>query len=483
MARLFCSLFAFISLMCCEASANDGARITPIRNGKLQMGFLRDGFLYTVQRGGFALSDVKVVHVYHRLYKLPVNPMKTQNDKPVCFEMSGGEAIINPSSFLRWRISPQKSYWGVCTGLDDAKTEVFYIPVRLMKPLPITKIFVGASSKDVPGFWSPWNRSLDGSEIIEKIALMYWHTKGKRLSSLWPRFPTRPEHPKGSNGIYFDFVPKIDESWIRLFILFEKDVFDCSIDRHENKYGGGPFWIKDNPFQPKNNIIEMWDCPIASFLVQNLKDGEYDGSYDLPMWHRQRREDLKVVKIGMISTNMRDAFYVFDHRNNYYFLTTSGKIYFVERPPAFDPKSISRLIAGLNDENFKARESASRKLIAFGRPAEKLLEDHLSKPHSAEQKRRLEHIIDRIKNYPISETKLLWNDEKRPVDRLLFDMDHRKIYAFTKPDANKRRYVFEIQDKPRPRLLTLPKASKAPASLPDSAKFFFDFACSLQKEK
>jgi hypothetical protein len=57
------------------------------------------------------------------------------------------------------------------------------------------------------------------------------------------------------------------------------------------------------------------------------------------------------------------------------------------------------------------------------------------------------------------------------------------MYAITKPDAVKLQYFFEIQDKPQLRFLILPKESKAPSSLPESARLFYDFARSLRDGK
>ena len=106
-----------------------------------------------------------------------------------------------------------------------------------------------------------------------------------------------------------------------------------------------------------------------------------------------------------------------------------------------------------------------------------------SKSTSPEQRRRITQILDELRPLPDRTTKLLWQDEKRPVDKLLFDQDRNKIYAFTKPNQRKQVYFFEIGDKPQPRLFAGNIAPASPASMPASTRLFLEYARFVRSTK
>lgn len=62
------------------------------------------------------------------------------------------------------------------------------------------------------------------------------------------------------------------------------------------------------------------------------------------------------------------------------------------------------------------------------------------------------------------------------MNKLLFDQDKNKVYAFTKPNQKKQVYFFEITDKPQPRLFTGNPAPDSPASVPASTRLFLEYA-------
>ena len=167
---------------------------------------------------------------------------------------------------------------------------------------------------------------------------------------------------------------------------------------------------------------------------------------------------------------------MFQRRDDYYFTTISGKIY-VAPPLTVNSKKVEGLIADLDSEVFTTREKATKDLQAIGKPAQPALEGRLSQqPISPEQKRRITRILSELKRLPDRETKLLWQDEKRPVDKLLFDQDKDKVYAFTKPDQEKSVYFFEIAGKPEARLYTGKGDAAKPASVPASVQTFVEYA-------
>ena len=152
-------------------------------------------------------------------------------------------------------------------------------------------------------------------------------------------------------------------------------------------------------------------------------------------------EDLikeHATKQGWIGTEMSEPFYAFERHSDYYFATITGKIYAAPRLPV-DAKKTEALIADLDSEAFATREKATADLRAIGKPAQPALEGRSTQqPISAEQKRRITRLLADIKRLPDRETQLIWDDEKRPVEKLLFDLDKDKVYAFTKPDQDKR---------------------------------------------
>ena len=134
------------------------------------------------------------------------------------------------------------------------------------------------------------------------------------------------------------------------------------------------------------------------------------------------------------------------------------------------------LIANLDSDVFSTREIAMKELRAMGKAAQQSLELHLSKSTSPEQRRRITQILGELRPLPDRATKLLWHDASRPVDKLLFDQDKNKVYAFTKPNKEKQVFFFEIADNPQPRLFTGNIAPDAPTSVPVSTRLFLEYA-------
>jgi hypothetical protein len=66
-------------------------------------------------------------------------------------------------------------------------------------------------------------------------------------------------------------------------------------------------------------------------------------------------------------------------------------------PPSDPPKKVSQLILDLDSDDFDTRERASRDLERLGRLARPFLERALKKGPSAEMKRRVEELLDRLK--------------------------------------------------------------------------------------
>src|SRR5262249_10948654 len=104
------------------------------------------------------------------------------------------------------------------------------------------------------------------------------------------------------------------------------------------------------------------------------------------------------------------------------------------------------------------------------------LEERLSKPGSLEQLNRISQLLGEIRRLPDRETQLLWKDEQRPVDKLLFDQDKDRVYAFTKPDKEKRVDFFEIAGKPEPQLFTGKANPDTFAGVPQSVRLFLEYA-------
>ena len=282
--------------------------------------------------------------------------------------------------------------------------------------------------------------------------------------------PACPEWDRDFKGIYFDFIPAKEEDRISLFILFDKKNLEYS-GKHQ-RYSA-------------TNVIEIWDCEKGG-KDNTFKDGTFDGNDQILLdlislvspgaLHPKPWELLK----AWIATDMSEPFYVFARKDDYYFTTISGKVY-VAPHVALDPKKMEQLIAELDSDTYEIREKATRNLRNLGKPAQPFLEAHLSHSISQEQKRRIIQILDAIQGLPDRETRLLWKDENRPVDKILFDLDKDKVYAFTKPNRDKQMYFFEIATKPQPHLFTGKPDLDGPTTVPASARTFLEYARFVRK--
>jgi hypothetical protein len=346
-------------------------------------------------------------------------------------------------------------FWGTERTLDDRNTRIFRIPEKQLDHVR------GGRTKKLSEYDLPGGESIEfvkkyyfwgGSILIAGEAHRYWEERQGGISAT-AGDPEDEDWPKGSEGVYFDFVPANggEQKSILLFILFEEKVISAE--------------KKEQCLSAQKNLIETWRClePKPS-EAEPIKTGT-------------------LVKKESIATSMSEPFYVFQEKDDYYFTTISGKIY-VARLARVDPKKIEGLIADLDSELFATREKATENLRTLGRQAQPALECRLAKePISAEQKRRITRLIGELKRRPDRETQLLWQDEKRPVEKLLFDQDKDKVYAFTKPDKEKRVWFFEITEKPEPRLYTGKADAAKPESLPASVQTFVEYARFVRQEK
>jgi hypothetical protein len=400
-----------------------------------------------------------------RLFELPL-PRNEEGHR--CYELREKDwLVLNTGTFLRWRVTKSGYFCGTQHGLDEADHGygIFVLPMRILKPLDT---LAHQPENERSGRFCNF---AGGYLVIKSIFEDYWFGAKVGHKSFFVR-PARMPAPwektayVGSKGIYFDFVPMKDESRITLFVLFDKE---------------NAKWRDEQTKSHATGMIEMWECEKES-TDKPVKDGTFDGSEDLVQKAPRFDDRPRDLKKGWISTEMNEPFYVFEKADDYYFVTLTGKIYVAPHVSA-DPKKIERLIADLDSNSFATREEASKDLKAIGKRAQEALEPHLKTAISEEQKRRITDLLDGVKGSPDRETKLLWQDEERPVEKILFDQDKDKVYAFTKPNKDKRVYVFEITAKPQPRLFTGETRPDKPASIPGSARTFLEYARFVRTEK
>ena len=427
----------------------------------LEVGFLKEGLIYTTQRIGIVDEITKTAFARLQLYVVSFG-RRDGDGKASCFELNDRSLIVSPANFIRWRLTSSNYFWGTECSLDDHETGIFRIPLRILKSLDPVNVSTGKRLKDRPGFYGLNNFS-GGNRVIRDIVFKY---SLKRRGLNIPEgiiLPGHPEWVRDFKGIYFDFTPSKDKDWISLFILFDKNNLEFS---------------KTHQKHPATNVIEVLESEKAC-VDNSIKDGTFDGNEILRSLVAPFRQPRELV-IGWIATDMSEPFYVFARKDDYYFTTISGKVY-VAPHVALDPKKMEQLIAELDSDTYGIREKATRNLRNLGKPAQPFLEAHLSHSISQEQKRRIIQILDAIQGLPDRETRLLWKDENRPVDKILFDLDKDKVYAFTKPNRDKQMYFFEIATKPQPHLFTGKPDLDGPTTVPASARTFLEYARFVRK--
>ena len=74
--------------------------------------------------------------------------------------------------------------------------------------------------------------------------------------------------------------------------------------------------------------------------------------------------------------------------------------------PDFDPAAVTKLVEHLGDPVFAARDRASAALARHGREVLPLLQENLAKANGAEQRRRMQTVIDQISRSPVPSERL-----------------------------------------------------------------------------
>jgi hypothetical protein len=446
---------------------------------RMQIAFVRSGFVFSAERRGLIEDRTKTASIKLNLFKTAYLE-GAQLQKTECYEINERRILLNTAAFLRWRMTSSDYLYGTEFSLDDHYTGVFRIPLRIIKPKRTAHLDATGKRKDeewVARYEKQGSNFIGGDSVIGQIVGKYRRQKeGLGGSAGSGGLVPYEGWFRGMDGVYFDFVPKADENWISLFVLFNKNRLIFSSDP------GRAF---------STNAMEVWECD-KGISDRVFKDGTYDGSRSLargdmidlddkgkPLYLAElsdQHNKAKHLMKGWIATDMSEPFYVVQRKDDYYFSTISGKIYIAPQASG-DPKKVEGLIADLDSEVFTTREKATRDLQAIGKAAQPALEGRLSQQTiSAEQKKRITRILTELKHLPDRETKLLWQDEKRPVEKLLFDQDKDKVYVFTKPDQEKRVWFFEVDAKPEARLYTGKADPDTPTGVPASVRTFVEYA-------
>lgn len=425
-----------------------------LNESKLQIAFIKNNMVYYAHRRAKKWYkspkwpyDIALLAL--QFYKTTISGHGSPYSQLTSLEFRSNEFVIaNEHSFIRWRLSSQM-IWGTERSFDDQRAGIFHIPMKEIDSLR-------DGQNKIQSWWDlepdeSGHPFLDkytfdgGNTIISCVAGRYWRDRRIFSEKSIDSF-CKGRWPNGSSGVYFDFLPTKSNKSIFLFILYEKGFIPS--EGYEKRIGALFDEPEDEKKRHRRNVIKIWLCS-----------------------EEESEDTLK----QLIDTDMNEPFYVFERNGHYYFTTLSGKIY-IAPLISVDPKKIERLIADLDSGTFTIREKATRDLRALGKPAQEPLAAYVSKSISTEQKRRITHILSELKTLPDRETKLLWQDANRPVDKLLFDQDKNKVYAFTKPNQDKRIHFFEITDKPQPRLFTGKTNPDAPASVPASTRLFLEYA-------
>ena len=116
----------------------------------LQVGFLKEGLIYTTQRIGIVDDKTRTALASLQLYVIPF-VRKGHDGKTSCFEPHDRLLIMSPAKFLRWRLTSSNNFWGTECSLDDHETGIFRIPLRIMKSLDPVNASPGKKVKRLPG--------------------------------------------------------------------------------------------------------------------------------------------------------------------------------------------------------------------------------------------------------------------------------------------------------------------------------------------
>lgn len=430
---------------------------------KLQMSFLCKGCIYSVQRrvGTPSISTLDWekkldVSMGINMYQIPMIETKDLEKHICCFEFEDVYVFCNPGNFLRWRLSSSGVFWGTENTIDDKRSGIFGVPLNTLKPVGLQKVRKSPKKTEVDRI--NWHESYSftaGSPQIFKAELRYrgrvedWSADVEQMKSLPPS--ERKVLPRVRKDMYFDFSPQQNEKTYLLFLLFHNSCWTFSSSSI----------LDESWLVPSKQFIEVWD---HTQMTREKMTGE----------------EKKTPKY--ILTDLSGPFYAFERKQDYYFVSLSGEIHVAPHVPS-DLQRIHRLIAELDSDAFATREKATRELRADGIAAYDILKGYLSKTISLEQKRRITEILGESKGHYSRETKVLWKDAEKPVEKILFDLDKDKVYAFTKSDRQNRIYYFEIQGKPILRLLPRTEEREKLSSIPESAGIFLNYARALRKRQ
>jgi hypothetical protein len=435
---------------------------------KLEISFIKEKRVYCLDRDVKPWGGPSAALVIARFFQIPLSDDNMTGEATKELGLDDEIVIANSQNFVRWRVASE-SIWGTERTLDDRETRIFHLPIKEINELKEGKSKLLSRSKLTSDeriqFLCQFYTN-NGYELVQAEARRYWESIDGRGISASAIFPGQEGWPTGSKGIYFDFMPNSEKEQksLTLFILFEEKLI--APEKKER-------WLAT-----QKCLIEAWKCNEST-----VKRAEGKEEIDIGNGRRIWEPRGMLVKGECIATSMAEPFYVLERKDDYYFTTISGKIYIAPRMK-MDAKKVEALIADLDSDVFATREIATGELRALGKPVQPGLEARLLKsPISEEQKRRITQILTDVRRRPDRETELLWQDEKRPVAKLLFDQDKDKVYAFTKPDHDKRVWYFEVAAKPEPKLFTGKAEPDTPAGVPASVRTFVEYARFVRKEK